>query len=211
MKRTLLAIGLCSLTMGIQASVITVDVLSQGFDAGNGIHVNVNGVDQLDYSSGARGFNIVVIDPVTGIKKSSQNFDIYGIATTSGLWRNDTATMVQYINQIKTGDFVVVAVQDTPIWDGSNEFSPSIAGSLMSLGGSNFEPTGYRSAYALIGQKGNGPGTALYGYAPAGNGNTASVYLDTTLTLSTVPEPSTCLAGLAALGMLGLFGWRNRK
>jgi hypothetical protein len=26
-----------------------------------------------------------------------------------------------------------------------------------------------------------------------------------------VPEPSTCLAGLSALGMLGLFAWRNRK
>jgi hypothetical protein len=28
---------------------------------------------------------------------------------------------------------------------------------------------------------------------------------------SSVPEPSTYLAGLSALGMLGLFGWRNRK
>ena len=26
-----------------------------------------------------------------------------------------------------------------------------------------------------------------------------------------VPEPSTYLAGLGALGMLGMFGWRNRK
>jgi hypothetical protein len=29
--------------------------------------------------------------------------------------------------------------------------------------------------------------------------------------ISSVPEPSTYLAGLSALGMLGLFGWRNRK
>ena len=28
---------------------------------------------------------------------------------------------------------------------------------------------------------------------------------------SAVPEPSTYLAGLSALGMLGFFGWRNRK
>lgn len=28
---------------------------------------------------------------------------------------------------------------------------------------------------------------------------------------SAVPEPSTYLAGMSALGMLGLFGWRNRK
>ena len=29
--------------------------------------------------------------------------------------------------------------------------------------------------------------------------------------LTAVPEPSTYLAGLSALGMLGLFGWRSRK
>ena len=29
--------------------------------------------------------------------------------------------------------------------------------------------------------------------------------------VNVVPEPSTYLAGLSALGMLGLFGWRNRK
>jgi hypothetical protein len=29
--------------------------------------------------------------------------------------------------------------------------------------------------------------------------------------VSAVPEPSTYLAGITALGMLGLFGWRNRK
>jgi type VI secretion system secreted protein VgrG len=29
--------------------------------------------------------------------------------------------------------------------------------------------------------------------------------------VAAVPEPATILAGLSALGMLGLFGWRNRK
>lgn len=29
--------------------------------------------------------------------------------------------------------------------------------------------------------------------------------------VNVVPEPSTYLAGLGALGMLGLFGWRNRR
>ncbi len=31
------------------------------------------------------------------------------------------------------------------------------------------------------------------------------------ISMIAVPEPSTYLAGLSALGMLGLFGWRNRK
>ncbi len=31
------------------------------------------------------------------------------------------------------------------------------------------------------------------------------------ITFEAVPEPSTYLAGLSALGMLGLFGWRNRN
>ena len=31
------------------------------------------------------------------------------------------------------------------------------------------------------------------------------------ISVSAVPEPSTYLAGITALGILGLFGWRNRK
>ncbi len=37
-----------------------------------------------------------------------------------------------------------------------------------------------------------------------------TVYLDG-VSVAPVPEPSTYLAGLSALGMLALFGWRNRK
>jgi len=39
------------------------------------------------------------------------------------------------------------------------------------------------------------------------NGN----FVLTEFQVSSVPEPSTYLAGLSALGMLGMFGWRNRK
>lgn len=34
---------------------------------------------------------------------------------------------------------------------------------------------------------------------------------DKLVLVAPVPEPATYLAGLSALGMLGLFGWRNRK
>jgi hypothetical protein len=44
----------------------------------------------------------------------------------------------------------------------------------------------------------------------SGIGYDNTVYLDN-VSLTAVPEPSTYLAGLSALGMLGLFGWRNRK
>lgn len=37
----------------------------------------------------------------------------------------------------------------------------------------------------------------------------ADFFVDRAMT--PVPEPSTYLAGLSALGMLGVFGWRNRK
>lgn len=36
-------------------------------------------------------------------------------------------------------------------------------------------------------------------------------YTFRTFAASAVPEPSTCIAGLSALGMLGLFGLRNRR
>lgn len=41
--------------------------------------------------------------------------------------------------------------------------------------------------------------------------NVNVVTQDTTPSPNPVPEPSTYLAGLSALGMLGMFGWRNRK
>lgn len=49
-----------------------------------------------------------------------------------------------------------------------------------------------------------------------GNGNLIGydnfqVTLHTDSPTSPVPEPSTCLAGLGALGMLGAFGWRSRN
>lgn len=46
------------------------------------------------------------------------------------------------------------------------------------------------------------------------SGNLAFSSMGSTLTfqaVTAVPEPSTCFAGLTAVGMLGLFGWRNRK
>ncbi len=51
------------------------------------------------------------------------------------------------------------------------------------------------------------------GYAESIDGG-GGYHLDTTeagWSLQPVPEPSTYLAGLSALGMLGVFSWRNRK
>jgi hypothetical protein len=42
------------------------------------------------------------------------------------------------------------------------------------------------------------------------SGNTTDGYI-VEYDVAPVPEPSTYFAGLSALGMLGLFGWRNRK
>jgi hypothetical protein len=57
-------------------------------------------------------------------------------------------------------------------------------------------------------------GATVIGRALALNGavtmdnNTINIPMNA---VAAVPEPSTILAGLSALGMLGLFGWRNRK
>lgn len=48
--------------------------------------------------------------------------------------------------------------------------------------------------------------------ATLGTGDYQAIALDDlNVQLTAVPEPSTYLAGLSALGMLGLFSWRNRK
>lgn len=62
-------------------------------------------------------------------------------------------------------------------------------------------------------------GTAFNGVAPK-SGNLKLAYWDSNnydnnefirATVTVVPEPSTYLAGLGALSLLGLSAWRNRK
>jgi len=48
-------------------------------------------------------------------------------------------------------------------------------------------------------------------FASINGGHNGPFLDDVRVYASPVPEPSTYLAGLSALGMLGLFGWRNRK
>jgi hypothetical protein len=43
------------------------------------------------------------------------------------------------------------------------------------------------------------------------NGTDNDFVVDNISMVQVVPEPSTYLAGLSAIGMLGFFGWRNRK
>lgn len=55
------------------------------------------------------------------------------------------------------------------------------------------------------------PDVSIGTVIPIGNLNPLTRTYSLAADITAVPEPSTYIAGLSALGMLGLFGWRNRK
>jgi hypothetical protein len=172
MNTTLLtAVAVCGLAVGSQAA-ISVDVLSQGFEVGFETYARVDGVDLLDTSTFpfVRGFNILVLDPSSGSLKATGNFDFWGAvdADPSHTVPPDTLPMETFINNINTGDIVIVVTADTPIWGchGCDSHLPSsVVQALMTLGAPDISPDSFRSAYALIGHKGDDPATAeAFGY-----------------------------------------------
>lgn len=81
------------------------------------------------------------------------------------------------------------------VFTGSGSFAPQIF--VMGSSGSVVVPTGAEHLYLGV--------MDSYGWA----NNVGGYCVD--IKASCVPEPSTYLAGLSALGMLGAMGWRSRK
>ncbi len=84
------------------------------------------------------------------------------------------------------------------------------------------ESTGYLSSHqpssftlASVQFRGEAAGLSLLTFANVSladaDGNSLDVFTSRTGSVTVVPEPSTYLAGICALGILGLFGRRNRK
>ncbi len=71
-----------------------------------------------------------------------------------------------------------------------------------------FDPAGTTSLAAYKGMSADGDWTLVL--EDVSNGGGQSRVVSWGLDITSVPEPSTYLAGLSALGMLGLSAWRNR-
>ena len=89
-----------------------------------------------------RGHNIVVIDRNGKLMKRA-SFDTHGHASSG-------SQMAKFINKIRWGRIVLIAVQD----DGSKYIANATA-ALATLGATEPYTLGFRSSWAFIGMKGN--------------------------------------------------------
>jgi len=99
--------------------------------------------DGIDQSLHGRGFNIVVLDESSGKFESSAVFDTFATS-------NASSDMVKFINNIKDGRIVLVAVQD----EGSKNLTDEGKTALESLGAINPGAMEYRGSFAFVGVKG---------------------------------------------------------
>jgi hypothetical protein len=133
-------------TTGVNAPVSIV-ARSAGSEVGDFAHVFVNGIDTAE---NARGYNIVVINPQTGVVESSKAFDTFASA-------DESARLAQFVDQIPSGKIVAVAVRD----EASRYLTENAVNALRSIGAQENLRGKWRWSHAIIGVKGAAPGSAL--------------------------------------------------
>ena len=105
------------------------------------IKILVDGIKRNLYYR--RGWNIVVVEKSSGKFESVAAFDTYGNS-------NASSDMAKYINNIKDGRIVLVAVSDEAT---GRLYDDGIA-ALESVGAVDPKSIGYRGSLALVGYKG---------------------------------------------------------
>lgn len=128
-------------------SPVDIFVESAGVYVGN--YANIY-VEEKNVSLNQRGFNIVVLDNVSGKVEQTVSFDTW-------LSESESLKMTKFIKNIPANKIVICAVKD----EGAKKFSEDNFKAIKSLGGKiNFK--GYRHfSYILVGVKGAPAGSAL--------------------------------------------------
>ena len=170
-------------------------------------------------------FAAITITPSSYTQTSPHgNFPDSGVKLTDGIigandWQNPAGPWVGWLNTDPTITFTFassVTVNEVRIGFNRDESY----GRIFIPQNVIIESTTFSPSSSAIGDKERG----FLSFDGAWTGSTLSITLKNgtahsspywifvdEMTFSAVPEPSTYLAGLSALGMLGLFGWRNRK
>lgn len=113
---------------------------SAGSEVGDFAHIFVNGADQ---SLNQRGYNIVVIDPLTRVVESRTAFDTFAS-------EQESTRLAQFIAQIPQRRIVAVAVRD----EASQNLTQAAANALRSIGAKEDLLGKFRWSHAVIGVKG---------------------------------------------------------
>ncbi len=128
-------------------SPIDIMVQSAGFEDGSYARIYLEG---MNVSLSRRGYNITVLDSISGEMEGNKVFDTCGSAEASHKLAN-------FIKQIPSGRVVIAAVAD----EASGSLTEEAVEALRSIGASQSVKGLFRYAHAVIGVKGAPSGTAL--------------------------------------------------
>jgi hypothetical protein len=131
---------------GVSAAV-NILVKSAGEEVGDFGHIYVNG---RNVSTDERGYNVVVLDSVTGAVERTVHFDTFASEEESDL-------LAEFIAEIPEGKAVAGAVED----EASLSLTEEAVLALRTIGGEVDLRDMFRWAHAIIGVKGAEPGQAL--------------------------------------------------
>ncbi|MBN1135344.1 MAG: hypothetical protein JXM73_02095 [Anaerolineae bacterium] len=131
---------------GVEAPVNLV-VQSAGQEVGDFGLIYVNG---QDVSPNERGYNVVVVHPVTGAVERVAAFDTH-------LDEGASQALASFLASVPAGYVVAVAAAD----EASRLLSPEAVGALHTIGASADLRDRFRWGHAIVGVKGASPGTAL--------------------------------------------------
>jgi hypothetical protein len=128
-------------------SPVNVLVKSAGEEVGDFGHIYVDG---HNVSPDERGYNVVVLDPVSGVVEGMGHFDTFAS-------EEESARLAEFLAGIPDGRIVAVAVED----EASLHLTGEAVLALRTIGATGDLRDMFRWAQAIIGVKGAEPGQAL--------------------------------------------------
>jgi hypothetical protein len=135
-------------------SPVNLVVRSAGEEIGDFGHIYVNGVDE---SPNGRGYNVVVIDPRSGLVEDRAWFDTCACEASIRDPEKNSRALAAFIAQIPNGKIVAIAARD----EASFHLTEDAVDALKSVGAAKDLRGGFRWAHAIVGVKGAAEGSAL--------------------------------------------------
>ncbi|MCD6287856.1 MAG: PKD domain-containing protein, partial [Candidatus Hydrogenedentes bacterium] len=139
------------------------EVESAGYYDGNNCTITLNG---LSVGTNSRGFNVVAVDPATYTVLDQGSFDTYG---------SDSAPteLASFLGALAPGTLVLAGVRD----EASTRINEQAYAAFESIGSAEIRNLGYHSSFAIIGYKGDAPGSAIESIKASSEGPATAVKL----------------------------------
>lgn len=148
--------------------IYDIQLISSGYLTGRFGAVEVNGSNILG-STFNRGITVAQLDTMDFHTLQAKTFDTY-ISTAN------SDSLASFLNAQLTGSLIAMIVID----EGSNSLTPNARIAIKQYGSQYIDSLGWRAPWALLGQKGNPPGSALEKWLPSDS--LQRVAIDTSMT-----------------------------